>query len=150
MFTVEVSGPAVRSSQTQRRNGRDVRAGRARLSLHILTHPNVFNHFFPFVLFFAHLDVSHPQLGVEPSGSGCSQRDGGEDFTGGEACCTLGVKGLGRVCSSSVGAPCVIDGSIDDDDVEGELTSARLSHLLLSAASTVAPLESSHTPWTGY
>eukprot|EP00752_Nemacystus_decipiens_P010084 g8986.t1 len=41
-------------------------------------------------------------------GSGCSSRDGGDDFTGGEACCTVALKGLGRVCSASVGAPCVV------------------------------------------
>eukprot|EP00752_Nemacystus_decipiens_P010085 g8987.t1 len=41
-------------------------------------------------------------------GSGCSGRDGGDDFSGKEACCTSGVKGLGRTCSASVGAPCVV------------------------------------------
>ena len=42
-------------------------------------------------------------------GSGCSGNDGGEGFTGGEACCGTGVKDLGRVCSASVGAPCVVE-----------------------------------------
>ena len=42
-------------------------------------------------------------------GSGCSGNDGGEGFTGGEACCGSGVKKLGRVCSASVGAPCVVE-----------------------------------------
>ena len=42
------------------------------------------------------------------AGNGCSGRDGGDDFTAGEACCTGGVATLGRVCSATVGAPCIV------------------------------------------
>ena len=60
-------------------------------------------------------DISAPQIEdlTEPSrvslaGVGCSGRDGGDGFTGKEACCGGGVKELGRICSSSIGAPCII------------------------------------------
>ena len=43
------------------------------------------------------------------AGTGCSGRDGGDDFTGSEACCGGGVRALGRVCSAEVGAPCVVE-----------------------------------------
>ena len=46
--------------------------------------------------------------GFSCTGVGCSGRDGGDDFTGGEACCIGGVRGLGRICSAVVGAPCVV------------------------------------------
>jgi len=42
-------------------------------------------------------------------GDGCSKRDGGDEFTGSEACCHKGVKSLERVCSDDVGAPCEIE-----------------------------------------
>ncbi len=44
-------------------------------------------------------------------GSGCSTRDGGDGFTGREACCGSGVRSLGRMCSATVGAPCVTPSS---------------------------------------
>eukprot|EP00752_Nemacystus_decipiens_P015183 g13520.t4 len=43
----------------------------------------------------------------ECRGSGCSSRDGGDSYTGEEACCNAGVHSLGRICSAEVGAPCV-------------------------------------------
>eukprot|EP00752_Nemacystus_decipiens_P002363 g2232.t1 len=43
----------------------------------------------------------------ECRGAGCSSRDGGPDYTGEEACCNAGVNSLGRICSDTVGAPCV-------------------------------------------
>eukprot|EP00903_Cladosiphon_okamuranus_P019445 g17879.t1 len=48
------------------------------------------------------------------AGNGCSDRDGGDDFTGEDACCKSGILGLGRVCSATVGAPCVVE----DEDAE--------------------------------
>lgn len=36
------------------------------------------------------------------------ERDGGADFTEGEACCTGDVTSVGRVCSATSGAPCVV------------------------------------------
>lgn len=51
------------------------------------------------------------------AGVGCSGRDGGSDFTGGQACCGGGVRALNRVCSSTVGAPCVVS----DGHSDGEL-----------------------------
>ena len=48
-------------------------------------------------------------------GSGCSQL--------GEGCCTGDVKDSGDLCSETRAAPCIVDGSLDDDDVEGELRS---------------------------
>ena len=45
----------------------------------------------------------------ECAGSGCSKRPSPEGFTGGEACCGSGVKATGRICSDTVGAPCVIE-----------------------------------------
>ena len=42
------------------------------------------------------------------AGDGCSARDGGANFTGHEACCKSGVEDLGRVCSATVGAPCIV------------------------------------------
>ena len=62
-------------------------------------------------------------IGAEPScisltGRGCSSRDGGDSFTGSEACCGGGVRMLGRICSADVGAPCVIvEGERMDDDL---------------------------------
>eukprot|EP00903_Cladosiphon_okamuranus_P010323 g9767.t1 len=50
------------------------------------------------------------------AGNGCSDRDGGDYFTGGEACCKSGVESLGRICSDTVGAPCIVS----DDDVDDE------------------------------
>ena len=53
----------------------------------------------------------HKRLDPSPlslAGAGCSGRDGGDSFTGKEACCGGGVSELGRICSSSVGAPCII------------------------------------------
>eukprot|EP00903_Cladosiphon_okamuranus_P010585 g10009.t1 len=55
-------------------------------------------------------------------GDGCSARDGGEDFTGHEACCKSGVVSLGRVCSATVGAPCIVsDGEVCMAGVSGIL-----------------------------
>lgn len=45
---------------------------------------------------------------VAPSGAGCSGRDGGDTFTGSQACCGGGVRTLDRTCSASVGAPCIV------------------------------------------
>ena len=42
------------------------------------------------------------------AGSGCSGRDGGDGFSGSEACCGSGVRSLDRVCSTEIGAPCVV------------------------------------------
>eukprot|EP00903_Cladosiphon_okamuranus_P011265 g10623.t1 len=53
-------------------------------------------------------DVCCPNSCGGCGGSGCSARDGGNNFTGGEACCKGGVKDLGRICSSTVGAPCIV------------------------------------------
>ena len=50
----------------------------------------------------------NPAFCASLTGSGCSERDGGDDFTGSEACCGSGVRSSGRVCSADVGAPCVI------------------------------------------
>eukprot|EP00903_Cladosiphon_okamuranus_P011266 g10624.t1 len=64
-------------------------------------------------------DVCCPSSCGACGGSGCSKRDGG-DFSGSQACCGSGVRRLGRVCSPSVGAPCVVGEDIEDsssDDV---------------------------------
>eukprot|EP00903_Cladosiphon_okamuranus_P017040 g15705.t1 len=53
-------------------------------------------------------DVCCPVSCGSCAGAGCTQRDGGDSFTGREACCGGGVKSFGRVCSADVGAPCVI------------------------------------------
>eukprot|EP00903_Cladosiphon_okamuranus_P020236 g18573.t1 len=50
------------------------------------------------------------------TGNGCGDRDGGDDFTGSEACCKSGVEDLGRVCSDTVGAPCVVKDEEDDEE----------------------------------
>ena len=42
------------------------------------------------------------------AGVGCSSRDGG-DFSGSEACCGSGIRSLGRTCSATTGAPCIVD-----------------------------------------
>eukprot|EP00903_Cladosiphon_okamuranus_P016205 g14953.t1 len=54
------------------------------------------------------------------AGNGCSDRDGGEYFTGGEACCKSGVESLGRICSDTVGAPCIVSDDDTDDEEEDE------------------------------
>ena len=53
-------------------------------------------------------DVCCPASCGECGGSGCSARDGGGLFSGREACCGSGVRSLNRVCSDTVGAPCVV------------------------------------------
>eukprot|EP00752_Nemacystus_decipiens_P002364 g2233.t1 len=58
------------------------------------------------------------------AGNGCSDRDGGDDFSGGDACCRSGVEDLGRVCSATVGAPCVVsDDSTCSNGLPGYETS---------------------------
>eukprot|EP00752_Nemacystus_decipiens_P007565 g6758.t1 len=46
------------------------------------------------------------------AGKGCGGRDGGDDFTGSQACCGGGVRSLDRVCSATVGAPCVVEDGV--------------------------------------
>ncbi|CAN0290599.1 unnamed protein product, partial [Ectocarpus fasciculatus] len=54
-------------------------------------------------------DVCCPTSCGSCAGDGCTARDGGDTFTGGQACCGGGVRSLGRVCSAEVGAPCVVE-----------------------------------------
>eukprot|EP00903_Cladosiphon_okamuranus_P012680 g11859.t1 len=54
-------------------------------------------------------DVCCPRSCGSCAGAGCSGRDGGDDFTGSQACCGSGVRSLGRICSAEVGAPCVVE-----------------------------------------
>lgn len=56
------------------------------------------------------------------AGNGCSGRDGGDDFTGHDACCKSGVEDLGRVCSATVGAPCIVS---DGENILPPYTLAR-------------------------
>lgn len=53
-------------------------------------------------------DVCCPTSCGSCGGVNCSTRNGGDDFTGGEACCGSGVRSLDRICSATVGAPCVV------------------------------------------
>jgi len=53
-------------------------------------------------------DVCCPASCGTCAGEGCSSRDGGDAFSGQEACCGGGVRSLNRVCSDTVGAPCVV------------------------------------------
>eukprot|EP00903_Cladosiphon_okamuranus_P019705 g18107.t1 len=54
----------------------------------------------------------------ECAGSGCASRTGDGTFSGQEACCGGGVRGLGRICSDTVGAPCVVSSGSDDESDE--------------------------------
>ncbi|CAN0163534.1 unnamed protein product, partial [Ectocarpus fasciculatus] len=45
-------------------------------------------------------DICCPTSCGSCAGDGCTARDGGDTFTGGQACCGGGVRSLGRVCSA--------------------------------------------------
>jgi len=53
-------------------------------------------------------DVCCPTTCGSCGGTGCSGRNGGDGFTGSEACCVLGVRTLERTCSAEISAPCVV------------------------------------------
>eukprot|EP00903_Cladosiphon_okamuranus_P011257 g10615.t3 len=68
-------------------------------------------------------------------GTRCNSRDGGDVFTGREACCGRGVQELGRICSSNVGAPCIVwDDGQSDAVQEAKQRHARANHARNRAA----------------
>eukprot|EP00752_Nemacystus_decipiens_P011654 g10344.t1 len=60
----------------------------------------------------------------ECGGDGCSERDGGDEFSGRLACCRGAVLSLGRVCSDTVGAPCEVSEEDSTDPVDSTADSS--------------------------